>query len=99
MMLGEDQHAALVAALRNQPQYPRGNAAPSAQSIMQNGEALAAGYQDIKNSGKSDAQQYADEFGQYDPQFAAQQAQQPDEGSFMNGLQNKWNGLFGGASG
>jgi hypothetical protein len=27
------------------------------------------------------------------------QAKTPDEGSFMNGLQNKWNGLFGGASG
>ena len=99
MMLGEDQHAALVAALRNQPQMPQYAPAPSAQSIMQNAEALGKGYQAIKEAGKSDAQQYADEFGQYDPQFAAQQAQQPDEGSFMNGLQNKWNGLFGGASG
>ena len=71
MMLGEDQHAALVAALRNQPQYPRGNAAPSAQSIMQNAEALGKGYQAIKEAGKSDAQQYADEFGQYDPTFNA----------------------------
>jgi hypothetical protein len=99
MMLGEDQHAALVAALRNQPQYPRGNAAPSAQSIMQNAEALGKGYQAIKEAGKSDAQQYADEFGGYDVDFAKQQAKTPDEGSFMNGLQNKWNGLFGGASG
>ena len=99
MMLGEDQHAALVAALRNQPQYPRGNVAPSAQTIIQNGDALAKSYQDIKDAGKSDAQQYADEFGKYDPAFAAQQAQQPDQGSFMQGLQNKWNGLFGGSNG
>ena len=99
MMLGEDQHAALVAALRNQPTYPHIAPAPSAQSIMQNAEALGKGYQAIKNAGKSDAQQYADEFGQYDPQFAAMQAKTPDEGSFMNGLQNKWNGLFGGNGG
>ena len=57
MMLGEDQHAALVAALRNQPQYPRGNAAPSAQSIIQNGDALAKGYQDIKAAGNGDVWQ------------------------------------------
>jgi hypothetical protein len=99
MMLGEDQHAALVAALRNQPQYPRGNAAPSAQSIMQNAEALGKGYQAIKEAGKSDAQQYADEFGQYDVDFAKQQAKTPDQGDFMKGLQNKWNGLFGGSNG
>ena len=99
MMLGEDQHAALVAALRNQPQYHQGNAAPSAQSIMQNADTLAKGYQDIKEAGKNDAQQYADEFGQYDPAFAAQQAKTPDEGSFMQGMQNKWNGLFGGSNG
>jgi hypothetical protein len=99
MMLGEDQHAALVAALRNQPQYPRGNAAPSAQSIMANADTLVKGYQDIKDAGKSDAQQYADEFGQYDPQFAAQQAKTPDQGDFIKGLQNKWNGLFGGSNG
>ena len=99
MMLGEDQHAALVAALRNQPQYRQGNAAPSAQSIMQNAEALNKGYQGIKEAGKSDAQQYADEFGKFDVDFAAQQAKTPDQGDFMKGLQNKWNGLFGGASG
>jgi len=99
MMLGEDQHAALVAALRNQPQYPRGNAAPSAQSIMQNAEALNKGYQGIKEAGKSDAQQYADEFGKFDVDFAAQQAKTPDQGDFMKGLQNKWNGLFGGSNG
>jgi hypothetical protein len=99
MMLGEDQHAALVAALRNQPQYPHIAAAPSAQSIMNNADTLAKGYQDIKAAGKSDAQQYADEFGKYDPAFAAQQAKTPDEGDFMQGLQNKWNGLFGGSNG
>jgi hypothetical protein len=98
-MLGEDQHAALVAALRNQPQYPRGNAAPSAQSIMQNAEALGKGYQAIKEAGKSDAQQYADEFGGHDVAFKALQDQQPDRGDFMKGLQNKWNGLFGGSNG
>lgn len=99
MMLGEDQHAALVAALRNKPQYPQFNAAPSAQSIMQNAEALGKGYQAIKEAGKSDAQQYADEFGKFDVDFAAQQAKTPDEGDFMKGLQNKWNGLFGGSNG
>ena len=99
MMLGEDQHAALVAALRNKPQYPQFNAAPSAQSIMQNAEALGKGYQAIKEAGKSDAQQYADEFGKFDPQFAAQQAKTPDKGDFTKGLQNKWNGLFGGSNG
>ena len=99
MMLGEDQHAALVAALRNQPQYPHIAAAPSAQSIMNNADTLAKGYQDIKAAGKSDAQQYADEFGGHDVAFKALQDQQPDEGDFMKGLQNKWNGLFGGASG
>ena len=99
MMLGEDQHAALVAALRNKPQYPQFNAAPSAQSIMQNAEALGKGYQAIKEAGKSDAQQYADEFGKFDPQFAAQQAKTPDQGDFTKGLQNKWNGLFGGSNG
>jgi hypothetical protein len=99
MMLGEDQHAALVAALRNQPAYPHIAAAPSAQSIMNNADTLAKGYQDIKAAGKSDAQQYADEFGGHDVAFKALQNQQPDEGDFMKGLQNKWNGLFGGASG
>ena len=99
MMLGEDQHAALVAALRNQPQYHQGNAAPSAQSIMQNAETIGKGYDAIKAAGKGDAQQYADEFGQYDPAFAAQQAKTPDEGSFMQGVQNKWNWLFGGSNG
>lgn len=99
MMLGEDQHAALVAALRNKPQYPQFNAAPSAQSIMANADTLAKGYQDIKEAGKSDAQQYADEFGKFDVDFAAQQAKTPDEGNFMQGLQNKWNGLFGGSNG
>jgi len=99
MMLGEDQHAALVAALRNQPQAQHYGGAPSAQSIMSNANALAKGYQDIKAAGKSDAQQYADEFGQYDPQFASMQAKTPDEGSFMQGIQNKWNGLFGGSNG
>jgi hypothetical protein len=99
MMLGEDQQQALAQALRNKPQYPQFNAAPSAQSIMQNAEALGKGYQDIKAAGKSDAQQYADEFGKYDTAFAAQQAKTPDEGSFMKGLQNKWNGLFGGSNG
>ena len=99
MMLGEDQHAALVAALRNKPQYPQFNAAPSAQSIMQNAEALGKGYQAIKEAGKSDAQQYADEFGKFDVDFAAQQAKTPDQGDFMKGLQNKWIGLFGGSNG
>jgi len=99
MMLGEDQHAALVAALRNQPQMPQYAPAPSAQSIMENGKMLAKGYQNIKEAGKSDAQQYADEFGKFDPQFAAQQAKTPDQGDFTKGLQNKWNGLFGGSNG
>jgi hypothetical protein len=99
MMLGEDQHAALVAALRNQPAYPHIAAAPSAQSIMNNADTLAKGYQDIKAAGKSDAQQYADEFGGHDVAFKALQNQQPDEGDFMKGLQNKWNGLFGGNGG
>ena len=103
MMLGEDQHAALVAALRNQPQMAQFNAAPSASQMLLKGQdtmnLIDKGYQNIKNAGKSDAQQYADEFGQYDPAFAAQQAKTPDEGSFMQGLQNKWNGLFGGNNG
>ena len=99
MMLGEDQHAALVAALRNQPQMPQYASPPSAQSIMENGKMLAKGYQNIKEAGKSDAQQYADEFGKFDVDFAAQQAKTPDEGSFMQGVQNKWNGLFGGSNG
>jgi hypothetical protein len=99
MMLGEQQQQALAQALRNQPQYPQFNAAPSAQTIMANADTLAKGYQDIKSAGKSDAQQYADEFGKYDPAFAAQQAKTPDEGDFMKGLQNKWNGLFGGSNG
>jgi len=99
MMLGEQQQQALAQALRNQPQYPQFNAAPSAQSIMNNADTLAKGYQDIKEAGKSDAQQYADEFGKFDVDFAAQQAKTPDEGDFMKGLQNKWNGLFGGSNG
>lgn len=99
MMLGEQQQQALAQALRNKPQYPQFNAAPSAQSIMQNADTLATGYDAIKAAGKGDAQQYADEFGKFDPAFAAQQAKTPDEGDFMKGLQNKWNGLFGGASG
>jgi hypothetical protein len=66
---------------------------------MNNADTLAKGYQDIKAAGKSDAQQYADEFGGHDVAFKALQDQQPDEGDFMKGLQNKWNGLFGGASG
>ena len=99
MMLGEDQHAALVSALRNQPAYPHISAAPSAQSIMNNADTLGKGYDAIKNAGKSDAQQYADEFGGYDVAFKALQDRQPDKGDFMKGLQNKWNGLFGGTSG
>jgi len=99
MMLGEQQQQALAQALRNQPQIPQYGTAPSAQYIMENADALAKGYQDVKNAGRSDAQQYADEFGQYDPQFAAMQAKTPDQGNFMNGLQNKWNGLFGGSGG
>jgi len=95
MMLGEDQHAALVAALRNQPQY-HAYSAPASSGYSKD---IADWVKNTQNAGKSDAQQYADEFGQYDPQFAAMQAKTPDEGSFMNGLQNKWNGLFGGASG
>ena len=98
-MLGEDQHAALIAALKNQPQMPQYAPAPSAQSIMENGKMLAKGYQNIKEAGKSDAQQYADEFGKFYPQFAAQQAKTPDQGDFTKGLQNKWNGLFGGSNG
>lgn len=103
MMLGEDQHAALVAALRNQPQMPQYASAPSASQMLLKGQDMInsfdKGYQNIKNAGKSDAQQYADEFGKYDPAFAAQQAKTPDQGSFMQGMQNKWNGLFGGNNG
>ena len=56
-MLGEDQHAALVAALRNQPASPHIAAAPSAQSIMNNADTLAKGYQDIKAAGNGDVWQ------------------------------------------
>jgi hypothetical protein len=106
MMLGEDQHAALVAALRNQPQYPQGVAAPSAQSIMENGRLLAKGYQNIKEAGKNETQQYVDEFGPYDSQMVNSLGTDADKGNFMQGLQNKFgaaqnklNGLFGGNNG
>ena len=106
MMLGEDQHAALVAALRNQPQMPQYAPVPSAQSIMENGKMLAKGYQNIKEAGKNDTQQYVDEFGPYDSQMVNSLGSDADKGNFMQGLQNKWSnaqtklgGLFGGAGG
>jgi hypothetical protein len=106
MMLGEDQHAALVAALRSQPQMPQYAPSPSAQSIMENGKMLAKGYQNIKEAGKNDTQQYVDEFGPYDSQMVNSLGSDADKGNFMQGLQNKWSnaqtkigGLFGGAGG
>ena len=106
MMLGEQQQQALAQALRNQPQMPQYAPAPSAQSIMENGQMLAKGYQNIKEAGKNDTQQYVDEFGPYDSQMANSLGSDADKGNFMQGLQNKWSnaqtklgGLFGGAGG
>lgn len=109
MMLGEEQQQALAQALRNQPQYPHYNAAPSAQDILAMGKVVNSQVKNLKDAGKSDAQQYADEFGGYDVDFAAQQAKTPDQGSVWQGLQNKGAagiekfkslaGMFGGAGG
>ena len=109
MMLGDQQQQALAQALRNQPSSAYTIAAPSAQDILAMGKVVNSQVKNLKDAGKSDAQQYADEFGGFDPQFAAQQAQQPDQGSVWQGLQNKGAagiekfkslaGMFGGAGG
>lgn len=53
-ILGEDQQMRLAQMLRNQPNLPQMQSAPTSEEITQNAQKLRSGYDSLKKSGNGD---------------------------------------------